>query len=877
MRKALLILSLFFLTFSASFAQGIKGKVISSTGEVLPFASLYISELKTGTSSNEEGLYEISLKPGTYTIAVQYIGYAAVNKQVTVNNNWQEIDFTLQEQGFTLSEVVVKSGKEDAAYTIMRKAIAKAKYHLLQYDSFNVQVYLKGTGVIEGVPFFLKNTLKKEGVNVDDAFTSESVSVITFKQPNEIDEKVISIRTSGQGLDNASPTPYIVTSFYQDNIASAVSPLSTSAFAYYRFEYLGSFVENEMIINKIKVTPRSRGEQVFEGEIFIIEDLWAIHSLDLTSYYLGIQIDVKQTYAPVEPAVWMPINHQFEFSGKMLGFKGRYNYLASLSDYNVSLNEEIMATQTNIIDEKIEDVPDEIKKAAPSIIAQRDSEIANPEEMTRKQFRKMINEYEKEQIKQSEEPEVVSVRNYKTDSLATKRDSSYWETIRPVPLTSKEIKGYKRDDSVAVIRQVELTGVDTTGVIKRRKFNPTDIIFGGSYRLGPSLRLGIDNNITQVYYNTVEGFNTNIGTSLTYNFDSLRRRIEFKPLLRYGFSSKDFYGKAAFAYRKSARAGKPSFRLEVEGGKFVDQFNTVTMPIHPHINTMTSLLYRQNFMKIFEKSYGQIATSWQKGEHWSIKGKLEFAQRSELFNTSDISLYNRGERSYTENRPVNVGLANTGFETHNALTFQTEVAFRPIVKYRIVNGRRISDFSDSPELLFLYRKGINNVANSAVDFDHIELGINHGFRFGISGNLQFELKAGSFLNNNKTYFMDYKHFDGNRTILSSLRPAGGFRLLDYYNYSTDQNYFSGHTHYQFRKFLVTQLPGVRISGLRENIFVNYLKTDASPHYAELGYSIDNIFRLFRVEVAAGFNDWKYEEVGLRIGIATIISITSGDD
>ncbi len=877
MRKSLLILVILLVQISSLSAQGIKGKVISSTGEILPFASLYISELKTGASSNEEGQFEISLIPGTYTIAVQYIGYASATRQVTISDTWEEINFTLQEQGFTLSEVVVKSGKEDAAYTIMRKAIAKAKYHLLQYDSFNVQVYLKGTGVVEGVPFFLKKTLKDEGINVDDAFTSESVSIISFKQPNEINEKVISIRTSGQGLENASPTPYIVTSFYEDNIAGAVSPLSTSAFAYYRFEYLGSFVENEMIVNKIKVTPRSRGEQVFDGEIFIIEDLWAIHSLDLTSYYLGFQIDVKQTYAPVEPLVWMPINHQFEFSGKMLGFKGRYNYLASLSNYNVSLNEQIMATQIKIIDEKIEEVPEEIRKAEPSIIAQRDSEIANPDEMTRKQFRKMINEFEKEQIEQSEEPEVVSVRNFKTDSLATKRDSSYWETIRPLPLTNKELKGYKRDDSVAVIRQVELTGIDTTGVIRRQKFKPTHLIFGSSYRLGPKLRLGIDNNITQVYYNTVEGFNTNIGASLTYNYDSLRRRIEFKPLVRYGFSSEDFYGKAAFSYRKFARAGKPSFRLDVEGGKFVDQFNTVTMPIHPHINTLTSLLYRQNFMKLFEKTYGQISATWQKGEHWSIKGQLEYAQRSELFNTSDISLYNKGERVYTPNRPVNIDLANTGFETHNALIFQTEISFKPLVQYRIVNGRRISDFSSSPEILLLYRKGINNVANSSVDFDHIELGLNHGFRFGISGDLEFELKAGSFLNNRQTYFMDHKHFDGNRTILSSLRPAGAFRLLDYYNYSTNQNYVSGHTHYQFRKFLLTQLPLVRISGLRENIFVNYLKTNGSPHYSEFGYSVDNIFRLFRVEVAAGFNDWKYEEVGLRIGIATIISISTSDD
>jgi len=122
--------------------------------------------------------------------------------------------------------------------------------------------------------------------------------------------------------------------------------------------------------------------------------------------------------------------------------------------------------------------------------------------------------------------------------------------------------------------------------------------------------------------------------------------------------------------------------------------------------------------------------------------------------------------------------------------------------------------------------------------------------------------------------MDYQHFDGNRTILSSLRPAGAYRLLDYYIYSTRGNYFTGHTHYQFRKFLITQLPEIRFSGLRENVFVNYLKTSYSPHYYELGYSLDNIFRILRIEVAASFENSNFQEVGLRIGIATLINFNN---
>jgi hypothetical protein len=103
-----------------------------------------------------------------------------------------------------------------------------------------------------------------------------------------------------------------------------------------------------------------------------------------------------------------------------------------------------------------------------------------------------------------------------------------------------------------------------------------------------------------------------------------------------------------------------------------------------------------------------------------------------------------------------------------------------------------------------------------------------------------------------------------------LRPVGAFRLLDYYIYSTNNAYLSGHLQVGFRKLLLTHLPGVRVTGIKENIFMNYLKTSPSPHYYELGYSLDNVLRVFRIEGAAAFTDRRFKEAGFRIGIATLI-------
>lgn len=200
------------------------------------------------------------------------MGYTSQVRQVEVGQGFSTINVVLTPQIYQLAEVVVSANAEDPSYTIMRKAITKAKYHLLQNDSYSAEVYVKGTGQLTQVPWFLKKTFEKEGVDTSQVFTSESVSEIYFERPNTFKENVISVRASGQDMANANPNAYINSSFYLPKVVNAISPLSPSAFSYYRFEYQGSFMEGGVEINKIKVTPRSNGDEVFTGEIYIREN-----------------------------------------------------------------------------------------------------------------------------------------------------------------------------------------------------------------------------------------------------------------------------------------------------------------------------------------------------------------------------------------------------------------------------------------------------------------------------------------------------------------------------------------------------------------------------------------------------------------------------
>lgn len=856
-------------------AQGIRGKVVSSEGELLPYASVYIRNLGDGVPTNQDGRYEYKLDPGVYDVLIQFLGYKSQLKAVEVGEQWVDLDFVLEPQVYTLSEVEVRAGQEDPALTIMRKAISKAKFHRLQLQQYSMTVYLKGTGQLTDAPFFLKKTLEKEGLKLNEAYTSESVSRITFTQPNKVEEKVISIRTNGDN-QSTSPAPYIQTSFYQEKINDIISPLSRSAFTYYRFTYEGSFFDQDVLVNKIKVTPRSRGERVFEGYIYIIEDLWAIHSLNLKTSLLGFDIQATQQYAPVAENVWMPLTHTYRFGGKFFGFEGEFKYLASTREYEVTLNPDL-AYVPEIIDEKVQEVTEDVAdfKKTESALEQ----LAKEQPTTRKEYRKLINEYEKESLKERDEPDVIRESYYSIDSLAKKRDLSYWDSIRPVPLTEKEIEGYRRDDSLAVIEAAKVSDVDSVAKKARRKYKPLDFMNGASYSFGKGVSIGFKQNWTKISFNTVEGFKFGMGMfyrkyqeeKLADSVNRIRKSFNIEPELRYGISSNRFYGKVDFRWSTTKPISGTTFG--VEGGRYIYQFNGGE-PINEQVNAFYSLLFRQNYMKLYEQDFARVYWAHRVNYGFTYRANLTYAERGELFNNSNYSWYNKEERTYTSNRPENVEVDEMAFTDHEILKFNASIAWRPGVKYGIRNGRKYPITNRSPLINFNYTKALGGLLNAetAADFDHLELGIEHFFEFGVSGKLDFNVSAGAFLSNKQVYFQDYQHFGGNRTIFSNFGPASNYRFMDYYKYSTNTSYVSGIFHYQFRKFLLTQLPMLRFSGVRENLFFNYLKTENSPSYWEAGYSLDNLFRIFRLEMGAGFENGNYLRGGVRFGIATFIQV-----
>ena len=847
-------------------AQGVMGKVKNDKNKPLAYATIFVKENGSGATTNENGDYELKLEMGDYTLVFQYLGYETYVEKVSIGDRMKRLDISLYEQAIELKQVDVYEGKEDPAYTVMRKAIAKADFHRQQLNSYTAQVYIKGSGRLKKYPGIIKPFMSKEDLadlDTSVAYTTESVSEIEYIRPSTFNEKVISIYETGDNNDTY-PNGYVNGSFYEPKLADAISPLSPQAFAYYKFKLDDYFYDRGYAINKIRVTPRSRGENLFEGHIYILDDYWSIYSTSLKTFKFGIEFLINQIYAPIEDKAWLPVSHKFDVNGKIFGFAFEYKYLATVSKYKIEINPDLKDDFV-VIDEKIDkDLASEIEKNnknAPSAI---EEQLSSGKEITRKELRKIIREYEKEEKRQEEEPEVIENTSFTIDSLARKRDSMYWEAIRPVPLTEMEVRGYVKEDSLARVEKEAQENNDDELDEKRRgnRWKPGHLIGGNRYVLAKKQYLSWGSLWDKVLFNPVEGFS--LRNRLAYsNFRKNPFTLSINP--RYAFAREKLSGWGGIEYRFGKKDRRTS--IDIKGGEYIYQYNR-NRPINHYVSAYVNLFQERNFIRLYEKEFLSLDVEKKFRENIIFDVGVEWENRQTLRNTTTQTWFGREERSYQSNIPVNAEAELPLFEQLKVLTFNAKLEVRPWQKYRVRNKSKRPIENTSPTIELSYRKGIPGTLESQVNFDHLDFSFRHKFRLGVRGLINFKANAGLFLNDQQLGFADFKHFSGNQLRIVSIDPVGSFRLLPYYDYSTRSEYASLHLHYQFRKFLFTRIPEVWLVGIKENLFINYLATPKSENYTELGYSLDNIFRFFRVEAAVSFQNGKYQDFGVLIGVAS---------
>jgi len=269
-----------------------------------------------------------------------------------------------------------------------------------------------------------------------------------------------------------------------------------------------------------------------------------------------------------------------------------------------------------------------------------------------------------------------------------------------------------------------------------------------------------------------------------------------------------------------------------------------TLPITSFVNELSSLFYRLNYQKLYEKRFVSAYASRRITGGWTAGISAETADRSSLNNTSFYSFFYR-DRKYTANNPftpeqegVPLFGPSRSFKIHinTSYDFSNKYTTGP-------EGKRYLE-SSYPTIRLDYTKGIKNIFGSDVDYDLLSFSVNkNNISLGSYGKFSFEIETGKFLNTTDIEYVDYKHFMGDQTIFYK-DFFNQFLLLNYYTYSTRKEYIEAHLKQNFGGALLSNIPLIKKLKLQELLTYNYLTTPELKNYQEVGIG----FQYFGIKV-----------------------------
>ena len=352
--------------------------------------------------------------------------------------------------------------------------------------------------------------------------------------------------------------------------------------------------------------------------------------------------------------------------------------------------------------------------------------------------------------------------------------------------------------------------------------------------------------------NTVEGFVFNPNVSFTQYLQN-GKFYNLKPGLRYGFGEKQLRGQLAaqLYYAPSKKAS-----IQLSGGNFVEEFNPEST-LSALNNTFYTFLLDENFLKIYDRTYVEIGHSFAPIKDFLLTTTLSWNDRQSLRNLPE---YSKEDSNFTSNAPINNELQNTEFEDHQAFLWNAKLRWQFGHQYIRQRGA-FKSISNYPAITISYSGALSEVLGSDLSYQKIALQITEDFRMRKGGRVKFLFEMGDFISKDELTFVDFKHFNGKRTVYGDF-TIGDFQLLDYYQYSTTGFYLQSHYEHQFTPIAIRN-GKMKFQPVAS---VNYLYTPSEGSYWELGVGVNKLLKMWRVDFYSSWRDGKQESTGIRFGV-----------
>lgn len=381
-KRVYTLLALLLLT-SGAIAQvtKLRGRVTDSqTGEPLPFVNVSFVGTTIGTVTDFDGNFFLETRVPGDSLSVSYLGYFP--KRVAVKKGvFQELNFSLEPESFSLEAVVVKPG-ENPAHKILRNIIKNKNrnntdnldsysyesYNKIEVDLNNVDENMKNKKIFKQFQFIFDyvDTNAVTGKAYLPIFISEAISDYHFQRRPKVEREIIKA-TKISGVKNESVAQFTGKIYQKVNVydnyinvfdQGLVSPIADAGLLYYKYYLIDSAYIGNKWCYQVSFKPRRRQEPTFTGDFWVNDTTWAIVKTQVriaSDVNINFVNDLVATaeYKLLNDTLWFPdkltLFVDFNLTDKTTGFFGHKTTVYNNVKVNTPLPQSLEAVNEPVV------------------------------------------------------------------------------------------------------------------------------------------------------------------------------------------------------------------------------------------------------------------------------------------------------------------------------------------------------------------------------------------------------------------------------------------------------------------------------------------------------------------------------------------------
>jgi Family of unknown function (DUF5686)/CarboxypepD_reg-like domain len=815
----LLILCVIVFANQSIFAQYIiTGRITDAkNGDPLPFATVGLkgsNAMNIGAQTNFEGVYTIKTKYKADSIYVSTVNYKKKSKALDKNADTQTIDFQLQAEAKSLDEVVVYSG-ENPAFKILRKLRENAdkndrkRLTAFEYDSYskmeldvdNISDKFKEKKVMKQIQGAIEKFEKiagEDGKAVIPVFISETISKFYYREsPDRKKEMILKNNIKGVGVKEGSFVSQLVGGnifanydFYDNFVPflgkDIISPVGNNWKGTYSWYISDTTNVDGHVCYGMEFDPKNDKDLVFTGKIYVDSTSYALVQIDAT---VGKQANINFIDK-------IKISQELEQTSEGGWLPSKTRFLIDIAEISKSSAGMLLKMY----------------------ISNKNFTINQPKELSFYDLPVEIAEDSKE------------------------TDQKYWLEARHESLSAQDILADRLIDTIRnvpiVKTYVEVAEIITSGFKRYNKF-----------AIGPYINLFSVNN--------QEGLRTRFGFKTLANFD---KHLILKGWA--GFGTKDL----VFKYGVEANYILSRRHWTVAGIKH--SYDIERLSLTPELIGDNKIFYAftrwGNYSGAFYRRENEIFLKTEPTKGISFNVAFTTRNFDPLFDF----------KFRTE--PA-LGIKSPTLDGYDDSFITVEARFAKGETFLMDGNERVGlGTKRVPVLTLGYQHGVKGVLGSNFNYDKFTAKIYQSFRLGNFGRSDYTIQAG-YIPSDLPAPLLFPHL-GNQTFFYN---RAAFNTMYFFEFVSDK-YVSLNYNHNFEGLLFNRIPAIRqlkwrliasanvlygsqresnLELMKEAIPVinprirngesrpryNFSSLDPNIPYVEVGYGIDNIFKIFRIQ------------------------------